>query len=56
MQLEGELWELEDDLMADYIDDVGIPDWEVPDINFVVMETARPEAAQSGVIYPAPSN
>jgi hypothetical protein len=56
MQLEGEVWELEDDLMADYIDDVGIPDWEVPNINFIVMETAGPQAAQSGGIYPAPSN
>ena len=56
MQLEGEVWELEDDLMADYIDDVGIPDWEVPDIDFIVTETAGPQAAQRGVIYPASNN
>jgi hypothetical protein len=56
MQLGDEQWELEDDLMAGYIDDVGNPDWEVPNINFIVTETARPHAAQSGVIYPASSN
>jgi hypothetical protein len=56
MQLERELWELDDDLMADYLDEVDSPDWEVPDISFTVMETAGPQAAQSGGIYPAPSN
>ena len=51
MQLERELWELDDDLMADYLDEV-----DIPDISFTVMETAGPQAAQSGGIYPAPSN
>ncbi len=31
------------------------PYWEVTDLEYVVMETEGPQAAQSGVIYPAAS-
>ncbi len=37
-------------------DSDGNPDWEVPDIDFMEVETAGPQAAQSGVTYPASSN
>jgi hypothetical protein len=55
MQLGDDQWE-EDDLMAGYVSDVGNPEWEVPDINFMVTEIAGPQAAQSGVIYPTSNN
>jgi hypothetical protein len=54
MQLD--LWELDEDLMVDYLDKVDSPGWEVPDIDFTIMETAEPQAAQSGDIYTANSN
>ena len=53
MQLE---WELDDDLRVDYLYEVDSPGWEVPDIDFTVMETAEPQASQSAGIYPAHSN
>ncbi len=56
MQLGDDQWESEDDLMAGYVSNMGNPDWEVPDINFIVTETAGPQAAQSRVICPASNN
>jgi hypothetical protein len=54
MQLD--LWELDEEPMVDYLDEVDSPSWEVSNIDFTVMETAEPQAAQSGDIYPAHSN
>ena len=56
MQLERELWELDEELRLDYLDGVDSPGWEVPDIDFIVMKTAEPQAAQSGGINPAHRN
>ena len=56
MQLGDDQYEDEEDLMAGYVSDEGNPDWEVPDINFIEVETAGPQAAQIGVIYPASDN
>jgi hypothetical protein len=56
MQLGDGQYVDEEDLMAGYVSDEGNPDWEVPDIDFMEVETAGPQAAQSGVIYPASNN
>ena len=56
MQLGDDQYEFEDDLIAGYVSDEGNPDWEVPDIDSIEMERAGPQAAQSGVIYPASNN
>ncbi len=53
MQLGDGEYVNEEDLLSGYVSDDGDPDWEVPDIDFIVMETEGPQAAQSGVIYPA---
>ena len=37
-------------------DSEGNPDWEVPDSNGMEFENTEPQAAQSGVTYPAASN
>ena len=44
----------DEDRLSDDIEDN--PDWEVPDSNWMEFENAEPQAAQSGVTYPAPSN
>jgi hypothetical protein len=43
----------EEDLLSGYVSGDDDPDWETPDFEYVVMETEGPQAAQSGVIYPA---
>ena len=47
---------LDEDSLVDYLDEVDNPDWEVPDIDFSGLETAEPQAAQGGDIYPAHRN
>ena len=55
-QLERELWELDEELRLEYGEGGDSPGWEVPDIDFTVMTTAEPQAAQSGGINPAHRN
>ena len=55
------LWELDTDSLLDYLDEVDNPDWEVhetevSELDFSILETAEPQAAQSGDITPAHSN
>jgi hypothetical protein len=55
------LWKLDTDSLVDYLDEMDKPDWEVPEtevseLDFSILETADPQAAQSGDIYPAHSN
>jgi hypothetical protein len=56
MQLEDGQYLDDEDRLSDYVSGAGDPDWEVPDCVFMETETAGPQAAQSGVIYPASNN
>jgi hypothetical protein len=56
MQLEDGQYIDEEDLMAGNVSGEGDPDWEAPDCDFMEVETAGPQVAQSGVIYPASDN
>ena len=56
IELERELWELDEELRFEYGDGGDSPSWVVPDIDFTVMTTAEPQAAQSGGISPAHRN
>jgi hypothetical protein len=56
-----DFWELDTDSLVDYLDEVDNPDWQIPEtevseLDFGILETAGPKAAQSGDIYPANSN
>ncbi len=42
--------------LSDYVDSEGNPDWEVPHSDLMETGTTGPQAAQSGVTYPAASN
>ncbi len=56
MQLEDGQYIDEEDRMAGYVSGEGDPDGEAPDCDFMEVETAGPQAAQSGVIGPAYNN
>ena len=46
----------DEDRLSDYVGSEGNPDWEVPDSDLMETGTTGPQAAQSGVTYPASSN
>jgi hypothetical protein len=56
MQLEDGQCLDDEDRLSDYVGSEGNPDWEAPDSDLMETEITGPQAAQSGVIYPASNN